>query len=143
MCGESRTHGVKRGKIALTGNAEDDYYLSLFVFGTLHTNTAPHSINRVVDVFDTTEHHKVRSQIASNLRGVISQRLFKNPNGGRTAVQEIMFINDEIAELIRQGGSPHQLYQAMRKHNQEGNRLMEDSIREAKRQGLIYDNVIW
>ena len=113
------------------------------VFGTLHTNTAPHSINRVVDVFDSAEHHKVRSQIASNLRGVISQRLFKNPNGGRTAVQEIMFVNDEIREIIRSGASPQEMYDLMRKYPNEGNILMEDSIRRAKEQGLIYQNVKW
>lgn len=113
------------------------------VFGTLHTNTAPHSINRVVDVFDSSEHNKVRSQIASNLRGVVSQRLFKNPQGGRTAVQEIMFVNDEIQELIRKGAPPTQLYDAMRRAKNEGNTFMEESIRKAKEAGLIYPDVKW
>lgn len=112
------------------------------VFGTLHTNTAPHAINRIVDVYPIDQHHNVRSQLASNLRAIVSQRLFPRPGGGRTACYEIMVLNNEMKALIREGKT-EKLYDAMRNSKDEGNMLMEDSIREAKEKGLIYDNVVW
>ncbi|PGK51090.1 twitching motility protein PilT [Priestia megaterium] len=136
LVGEMRDHET----IATAMTASETGHV---VLGTLHTTNAPQSVNRVVDVFDAAEHHKVRSQIAANLRGVITQRLFKNPKGGRTAVQEIMFVDDAVRDIIRAGGSPNLIYEAMRKSNIEGTKFMEDSIRLAKKQGLIYDSVKW
>lgn len=112
------------------------------VFGTLHTNTAPHAINRIVDVYPVEQHHNIRSQLASNLRAIVAQRLFPKPGGGRTALFEIMVLNEEMRALIREG-KVENLYDVMRRHKDDGNILMEDSIKVAKEQGLLFDNVTW
>lgn len=112
------------------------------VFGTLHTNTAPHAISRIVDVYPVEQHHNVRSQLASNLKAVINQRLFPKPGGGRTPVFEVMVVNDEMRDLIR-NGEHQKLHDVMRKYPEEGNILMQDSIKEAYEKGLLYDNVRW
>lgn len=112
------------------------------VFGTLHTNTAPHAINRIVDVYPIEQHHNIRSQLASNLRAIVAQRLFPKPGGGRTALFEIMVVNDEMRDLIR-SGETEKLYDAMKKARGEGNILMQDSLRMAKQKGLIHDNIVW
>ena len=112
------------------------------VFGTLHTNTAPSSINRIVDVFPADEHNKVRSQLSSSLRAIVAQRLFPNPKGGKTALFEIMVVNDEMREVIRLGQN-EKLYPLMRKYAQEGNIIMEDQLNKAKAEGIVPDNVRW
>lgn len=112
------------------------------VFGTLHTNSAPHSINRIVDVYPVEHHHNIRSQLASNLRAIVAQRLFPKPGGGRTALFEIMVVNDEMRAIIR-SGETEKLYDAMKRARGEGNILMQDSIRMAKQKGLIHDNITW
>lgn len=122
---------------AAVTNAETGH----LVLGTLHTNTAPHAINRIVDLYPVEQHYSVRSQLASNLKGVINQRLLPKPGGGRTAIYEVMIINEEMRDLIRKGKSEY-LYEAMKKARSEGNILMDDSLEEAKRNGLIYPNVI-
>lgn len=122
---------------ALT-NAETGH----LVFGTLHTNTAPHSINRIIDVYPVDQHNNVRSQLASNLKAIVAQRLYPKPGGGRTALFEIMIVNDEMRKLIRNGEND-KLYDAMRRARGEGNVLMQDSIMMARQKGLIHDNVSW
>lgn len=112
------------------------------VFGTLHTNTAPHSINRIVDVYPVNQHNNIRSQLASNLRAIVAQRLYPKPGGGRTALFEIMIVNDEMRKLIR-SGETEKLYDVMKRSRGEGNVLMQDSIKMAKQQGLINQNVEW
>lgn len=112
------------------------------VFGTLHTNTAPSSINRIVDVFPAEEHNKVRSQLSSSLRAIVAQRLFPNPKGGKTALFEIMIVNEEMREAIRLGKN-EVLYDIMRKNKDKGNILMEEQVADAKARGVIPENVRW
>jgi len=123
---------------AAVTNAETGH----LVLGTLHTNTAPQAISRITDVYPIGQHHSVRSQLASNLRAVVNQRLFPRPGGGRTALHEVMIVTDEIKELIRTGQT-EKIYDAMRRSKDEGCILMEDSIKIAKEKGLIYENVVW
>ncbi|MBN2870434.1 MAG: type IV pilus twitching motility protein PilT [Campylobacterales bacterium] len=88
------------------------------VFGTLHTNSAPQTINRIIDVFAGDEQPQVRAQLSTSLVAVISQALLPKIGGGRIAAQEIMITNPAIANLIRED-KVHQLYSQMQL-NQQG-----------------------
>ncbi|SFV71853.1 Twitching motility protein PilT [hydrothermal vent metagenome] len=82
------------------------------VFGTLHTNSAPGTINRIIDVFGGDEQGQIRAMISSSLVAVIAQVLLPKIGGGRVAVPEIMTTNHAIANLIRED-KVHQLYSQM------------------------------
>jgi twitching motility protein PilT len=88
------------------------------VFGTLHTNSAPQTINRIIDVFSGDEQPQVRAQLSTSLIAVISQALLPKIGGGRIAAQEVMITNPAIANLIRED-KVHQLYSQMQL-NQQG-----------------------
>lgn len=72
------------------------------VLATLHTNSAAQSIDRMIDVFPETGQTQVRSQLASILAGVISQRLIPKIGGGRVAACEVLLNNDAVRNLIRE-----------------------------------------
>lgn len=82
------------------------------VFGTLHTNSAPQTINRIIDVFSGDEQPQVRAQLSTSLISVVSQALLPKVGGGRVAAQEIFITNPAIANLIRED-KVHQLYSQM------------------------------
>jgi twitching motility protein PilT len=82
------------------------------VFGTLHTNSAPGTINRIIDVFAGDEQGQIRAMISSSLVAVVSQVLLPKVGGGRVAIPEIMTTNHAIANLIRED-KVHQLYSQM------------------------------
>lgn len=123
---------------AAVTNAETGH----LVLGTLHTNTAPQAITRITDVYPIEQHHSVRSQLASNLRAVVNQRLFLRPGGGRTALHEVMIVTDEIRDLIREG-KISEIYGAMKRAKDQGCISMDEAIEEAKKKGLIYQDVTW
>ncbi len=82
------------------------------VFGTLHTSSAPGTINRIVDVFSGEEQPQIRAMIASSLVAVISQALLPKIGGGRVAAAEILVTNNAISNLIRED-KVHQIYSQM------------------------------
>ncbi len=82
------------------------------VFGTLHTNSAPGTINRIIDVFGGDEQPQIRAMLASSLVGVISQMLLPKIGGGRVAAPEILITNHAISNLIRED-KVHQIASAM------------------------------
>lgn len=112
------------------------------VFGTLHTNTAPSSISRIVDIFPAIQQDNIRSQLAGNLRMIINQRLFSKIGGGRLPVYEIMMVTDEMRRMIRKN-ELELLEDEMRKSRNYGNIMMSDSINMAKQKGLIDKNIYW
>ena len=73
------------------------------VFGTLHTSSAPKTIDRIIDVFPSSEQEMVRAMLSESLRAVISQTLLKKAGGGRIAAHEIMLGTPAIKNLIREG----------------------------------------
>jgi twitching motility protein PilT len=87
------------------------------VFGTLHTNSAPQTINRIIDVFPGEEQPQVRAQLSTSLVAVISQALLPRLGGGRIAAQEVMITNPAIANLIRED-KVHQVYSQMQLNQQ-------------------------
>lgn len=82
------------------------------VFGTLHTNSAPQSINRIIDVFETGKQNQIRMQLSTTLIAVISQVLVPKIGGGRKAIFEILVNNSAIGNLIRESKN-HQIYSQM------------------------------
>lgn len=88
------------------------------VFGTLHTNSAVQTINRIVDSFEGAEQVQVRNMLATSLYAVISQSLLPKIGGGRVAIHEIMINNAAIANLIREN-KLHQIYSQMQLNQQK------------------------
>lgn len=90
------------------------------VFGTLHTNSAPGTVNRIIDVFDGEEQAQVRAQLASSLVAVVSQSLIPRVGGGKVATQEILITNPALSNLIRED-KVHQIYSQMQLNQRETN----------------------
>ncbi len=82
------------------------------VFGTLHTNSAVQTVNRIVDSFEGPEQVQVRNMLATSLYSVISQSLLPKNGGGRVAIHEILINNSAISNLIREN-KLHQIYSQM------------------------------
>ncbi len=98
------------------------------VFGTLHTPSAPRTINRVVDVFPPDEQGQIRAMFSESLRGVISQYLIPGIDGASVHLAtEIMFNSGAIANLIRENRS-FQLHGMMQTHHKQGMHLMDESL---------------
>ncbi len=73
------------------------------VFGTLHTTTAPSTVDRLIDQFPSDRQAQVRTMLSESLKGVISQTLVKKKGGGRAAAREVLLANTAISNLIREG----------------------------------------
>lgn len=82
------------------------------VFGTLHTSSAPGTINRIIDVFSGSEQAQIRAMISTSLVAVIAQALLPKLGGGRVAASEILVTNHAISNLIRED-KVHQIYSQM------------------------------
>ncbi len=107
------------------------------VFATLHTNSAPKSINRIIDSFDAAEQSQIRAMLASSLQAVISQSLLPKIGGGRVAVWEIMVNNDAIANLIRENKA-HQIYSTMQLgQSQSGMQTQTQNLVKLVKNGTI------
>ena len=97
------------------------------VFGTLHTNSAAQSIDRMVDVFPAHQQQQVRLQLASVLQAVCAQRLIPAIAGGRIAAAEIMITNPAIKALIRDGKT-HQIDTAIQTGVSQGMQTMDRTL---------------
>ncbi|MCQ6278269.1 type IV pilus twitching motility protein PilT [Bacillus sp. EB600] len=107
------------------------------VLGTLHTSSAPDTINRIIDVFSPAQQPQIRVQLASVLVGIISQRLFPRiDKQGRVAATEIMINNAAIGNLIR-NEKIHQISSVMQTSRAQGMHTLETSINELIGKGLI------
>jgi twitching motility protein PilT len=107
------------------------------VFGTLHTNTAVQTINRIINVFPMEEQDQIRTELSFVLQGVISQRLLPKIGGGRVLIHEVMVPNTAIRNLIREN-KIHQIYGLMQTGQAEsGMQTMNQSLIKALRNKLI------
>jgi len=105
-------------------------------FGTLHTNSAAQTMNRLIDVFPTTQQQQVRTQLSLTLEGVISQQLIPKVGGGRTAALEILICTPAVRALIRDN-KIHQIYSIMQVGTKHGMRTMNQSLLELVRRRQI------
>ncbi len=107
------------------------------VFGTLHTQDAPQSVDRIIDVFPTHQQDQVRVQLASSLQGVVTQQLVPAARGGgRRVAAEVLVATPAVRNLIREGKT-HQIYSAMQAGGRYGMRTMDMSLAELVKQGDI------
>ncbi|MCP4810380.1 MAG: type IV pilus twitching motility protein PilT [Proteobacteria bacterium] len=107
------------------------------VFGTLHTNSAPETVDRIIDVFPHEQQQQVRTMASTSLMAVISQTLLKRADGrGRAAAHEIMLVNPAIRNLIREN-KLHQIPSIMQTARGEGMQTMDDSLRNLAFGGMI------
>ena len=109
------------------------------VFGTLHTNSAPKTIDRIIDVFPAEEKSMVRSMLSESLRAVISQTLLKKVGGGRVAAHEIMIGIPAIRNLIREDKVP-QMYSVIQTGQQHGMQTMDQCLQRLVAMGVISAN---
>jgi len=111
------------------------------VFGTLHTSSAPGTINRIIDVFSGDEQPQIRAMIATSLVAVISQMLLPKLGGGRVAASEILTTNHAISNLIRED-KVHQLYSQMQLgQGTSGMQTQTQSIMKFYKDGKISKDV--
>src|SRR6202051_2741980 len=100
------------------------------VFGTLHTPSAPKTIDRVIDVFPASQQNQIRAGLSESLKGVVAQNLFKRVDKpGRVAALEVLVVDTPIANLIREGKT-HQIPGMMQVGKRRGNQPLDDAIME-------------
>lgn len=107
------------------------------VFGTVHTNSAADSIDRIVDVFPAERQQQIRLQLSMTLKAVLSQQLLARADGpGRVLACEVMKTDDAIRNLIREGKTP-QITNAIQTTGAVGNILMDRALQALYRSGAI------
>ena len=119
-------------RIALTA-AETGH----LVFGTLHTNSAPKTVDRIIDVFPADEQEQIRSMLAESLKGVVAQVLLRHKDGkSRMAAMEIMVGTSAIGNLIREN-KIHQIPSIIQTGKKNGMQLLDQHILEFLMSGKI------
>jgi twitching motility protein PilT len=109
----------------------------LLVFGTLHTNNARKTVDRLVDVFPADQQSQVRTMLANSLRGVVAQLLLKRcDTGGRIAVNEILVVNTAASSIIREGAT-QKLQDVLVSGKGSGMQFMDDAIWSVMQQGMV------
>ena len=116
------------------------------VFGTLHTNNAAKTMDRIISVFPAAEQEGIRNVLGETIRAVLAQQLLPKVGGGRVAALEILFSSPAIGNMIREGKTP-QITSAIQTGIREGMIDMDSSIRELYTEGKItgraaYDKAI-
>jgi len=106
------------------------------VFGTLHTQDAPQTIDRIIDVFPAGQQGQIRVQLANALQGIITQTLLPKKGGGRVAACEVLVPTPGVRNLIREG-KVHQIYSAMQTGGKFGMQTMDAALVELVRKGLV------
>jgi twitching motility protein PilT len=107
------------------------------VFGTLHTNSAIQTINRIINVFPSDQQEQIRTLLSFVLQGVVAQQLLPKIGGGRVAAQEILLPNPAIRNLIRED-KIHQVYSQMQiGQDKTGMITMNQSLKNSVEKGLI------
>jgi len=108
----------------------------ILVFGTLHTNSAIRTIDRIIDVFPASLQGSARMLLADCLRGICAQQLIKKKGGGRVAINEIIFEAPGLASSIREGNNAH-INNIIQTGQSQGMKLMDDAIADAVTAGRI------
>jgi twitching motility protein PilT len=107
------------------------------VFATLHTQDAPQTIDRIVDVFPPHQQQQVRVQLAGSLQAIVAQQLLKSARGeGRVAAFEVLIATSGVRNLIREGKT-HQIYSMMQAGAQHGMQTMDACLAELVKHGRV------
>lgn len=129
LVGEMRDHET----ISLALTAAETGHL---VFGTLHSNTASKTIDRIIDVFPAAEKEMVRAMLSSSIQGIVAQALLPKVGGGRVAAHEIMVGSNAVRNLIRENQLA-QIYSMIQTGSRYGMQTLEDSVNDLLESGLI------
>ncbi len=109
----------------------------MLVFGTLHTNNARKTVDRIIDVFPSNQQPQIRTMLSASLRGVVAQLLLKRADGkGRLAVNEILVATSAVASIIREGKT-EKLLDVLVSGRKEGMQFMDDAIMNLLKQELV------
>jgi twitching motility protein PilT len=107
------------------------------VFGTLHTQDAPQSVDRIIDVFPPHQQQQVRVQLAGTLAGIVSQQLLPTYDGkGRTVAVEVLVATPAVRNLIREGKT-HQIYTSMQAGGKFGMQVMDQHLAQLVKLGRV------
>jgi twitching motility protein PilT len=106
------------------------------VFGTLHTSSAPSTIDRIIDQYPPEQQNQIRVMLSTSLKGVISQMLCKKIGGGRVAALEVMFAVPAIANLIRES-KIFQIPSIMQTGKKLGMQLMNEALLKHVKDGNV------
>ena len=112
------------------------------VFGTLHTTTAPSTVDRLIDQFPSDRQAQVRTMLSESLKGVISQTLVKKKGGGRAAAREVLLANTAVSNLIREGKT-FQIPTVMQTSKKLGMVTMTDALISLVEQNLVDPHDAW
>jgi twitching motility protein PilT len=106
------------------------------VFSTLHTNSASQTIDRIIDAFPATQQSQIRIQLASSLKGIVSQRLIPQISGGRVPAVEVLLGNSAVLSNIREGKT-HLIDSVIQTSQEEGMVTLESSLASLVLSGSI------
>jgi twitching motility protein PilT len=106
------------------------------VFGTLHTSSAPKTVDRVIDVFPPNQQSQIRAQFAESIEAVITQTLLKKKGGGRVAALEVMTGTTAVRNLIREG-KIHQIPGTMQVSQKDGMQTMDMALVDLVARGVV------
>jgi twitching motility protein PilT len=106
------------------------------VFSTLHTNSASQTIDRITDSFPPHQQNQIRTQLASTLQGIISQRLLPQIGGGRIMASEVLIATNAVQSNIREGKT-HMIESIMETSQDAGMYTLESSLAQLVQQGKI------
>ena len=106
------------------------------VFGTLHTSSAPKTIDRIIDAFPPAQQAQIRTQLSEALEAVITQTLLKKKSGGRVAALEIMVATTAVRNLIREA-KLHQIPGIMQASQKDGMQTMDMALLELATRGVV------
>jgi twitching motility protein PilT len=113
------------------------------VFGTLHTQDCPQTIDRIIDVFPTNQQEQIRVMLAATLEGVVTQQLIINADGtGRVPCSEVLVCTSAIRNLVRQSKT-HQIYSLMQVGGTYGMQTMDQGLAKLVKDGLITESVAY
>jgi twitching motility protein PilT len=111
------------------------------VFATLHTQDAPSTVDRLIDVFPAAQQEQVRVQIASTIQGIVTQTLVPTLDGrARVAACEILLPDDAVRNLIRQG-KVEQMYSVMQTGSNKGMQTLEQALVDLISRGIVSQDV--
>jgi twitching motility protein PilT len=106
------------------------------VFGTLHTNTAGSTVDRIIDQFPAEQQSQIRTMLAESLKGVVSQTLVRAKSGGRVAALEFLRVTPAVSNLIREGKT-YQVPSVIQTGKSLGMRSLNDSLLELVKSGTV------
>ena len=106
------------------------------VFGTLHTSSAPKTVDRIIDVFPSGQQSQIRTMLSESLEAVVAQTLLKKRGGGRVAAAEILVAVPAVRNLIREN-KLHQIPSMMQTGQRVGMQTFDMALQELVKKGLL------